>query len=448
MNRELYPGVIDPDGRPWLSHNNPKGYRRSLIWLLKVAALSQERLIVPRGYFFDNPQLQKVFQQYFGTGTEEQCFWHVMKNLLKIGDAENVVKGEDTLHTQDSWIALLDDWIAGKGTRLSERKVLAYPNLLEDRQHLKEILAARNVSAYREKFRAFGAQENGIDIFDLFERLAKLKLRPVIKVNEFDFDARVRRALEGKSDLDVDPKVLEKVQAVAEACKVNGLPRISRSVLQNRAFCINELQVPASLAIEENEYSSMLAPQLRHWHHLAFACSYGCGAICTEKTTSFEKAILDTALGQILDEIQLSHPSWYKLSVGLDSLSFIDIWKVRNNKKFFESLQCLRDSLQSGDKDDFRKAFDKHWRFVVTKVSWNFAIADPDQATLKALIEAGNNAIAADPYSGISSLVENARYLWSLGAGFVPQLWKDLELRYFLRRVKQLGDHTSKEREA
>jgi len=158
--RELYPGILDPDGRPWTFRGGREYYYKSLIWLSKVTLLTQSQLLVPRGYFFDNVEFQHMLWHFTGNDNESKCFSQLMRDFLRVGCEE----GSSRLSSDNDWMDLLDGWIKGIGISSIARNVRVYPNLLSDEEHLSTILNVSDHRQYRDMFIEYGNVENKVHL--------------------------------------------------------------------------------------------------------------------------------------------------------------------------------------------------------------------------------------------------------------------------------------------
>ena len=427
--RELYPGILDPDGRPWTFKGGRESYYKSLVWLLKITLLTQSQLLVPRGYFFDNLEFQRMLWNFTGNDDESKCFSQLMRDFLRVGCEEGSIK----LSSSNDWMDLLDGWIKGSGVSSIARDVPVYPNLLSSEEHLNAILNVNDPGHYRDMFIEYGNIENKIHLGDLFDRLAKLGLRAIQPSGSFDFDARVRKALDGTAELDIDRVILEKVATIADACKKSGIPRISRSILQNQRIC-REVGISDDGLVSPHEYRTHLMFPMRHWHQMADALAWEAGAVCSETKVSVNATALDNTIVEIADSIREGDlRAWFTISQDFPKLSFCDILTVRSKQTFYEGLWRLDDAVGKSNAE-FLRTFEKHWRDIVGTLRWKSR--RPERTQIDGLIAETGKVISPDPIGVF--LTEAARFIISLGPNIVSKLQKEGELHWFLRRVRKI----------
>jgi len=426
-NVGLFPGILDPDGRPWTWGKFPERYRDAIVWFLKAAMLTQEHLVIPCGYFFDNPAFQSVLWEYTGQSQEAKCFKALFPEFVRVG-FDGAMR---TLASLDDWVSLLDQWIEGS---TSERNVRAFPNLLREPRHLRKILIAQSTEDYRAQLVGFGNAENGTDLQKLLARLAKMQFQTSKPPARFDFGERVDRAIAHGPDIPTHKKTFEKVESIVLAVRKHGLPRISRSILQNPHLA-KDLGIPDQLIITPAEYRARLALPMRHWHHLAFASAYALGAVCSETAPKKSNAVTRT-ISAVTDKISESEPgAWYKISTELSSVGFADILIVRRNNehKFRKGLRQMRLGIEQGD-DEFLDAFHRHWRNVISAISWNFK--KPETPEIDTLLGTVRDSVS--PGEGqVQAVAKGTKFLFSLAVPLVPKVRKEAQLRWFFRQVRR-----------
>jgi hypothetical protein len=421
LNREFFPGYADPDGRPWQWCGEPKNYRDVLEFNFKLALLTQKRLVMPRGYIFDNPGFQKLIENRVGNDSESDFFFKCISDLFVIATDET--EGEK-LDSKSAWDHQFLLWIGGNQGAES-RNVHAHPNIVCQDNHVNDLTEIRDASIYREKFIKYNRLENKINLDKVFEALSSCKLRTEEPTYKFDFGYRVADQLINNPVYEIDKRVLEKLSYIHEN---NNNGRLSRSLLQNREKQL-EL-VGENFIISSEEYRNNLMKPLRHYHHLSFANSFGSGCILSDiyvpSNGKFENAArrVSKSIGK----------EGFSVQGKLGSLTYENLFKLRSNYKFKESLTSL-DETQGINESDYYKKLKQHWRESI-------AIMQEKSISLVKgnVVKVITGSISSPDTSSEINAVDAIKTILSVGAG-IP---KDIQLEYDMWRYwrKLEGERT------
>ncbi len=426
-------GFFDPDGRPWSFKGvNPRDYQRGLESALKIALLTQRHLVIPAGYFLDNPSLQWLFMNNSGTSREAKCFQALMRDLLRVSvslNESNCSGPDDTLTT---WEEVMNDWI--QGTTTNRRRFVYLNSITPDAA--ESIQLSANIDQFKNRMSNAVHDQNEIFIRDYLHILNKLSLRTrTFKELSFPFDKLLRdRLLSGQDKFpEVNETIGEKLHAIAVAAQKSDV-RISRSLISNKQLCL-DIGVNNQNILSREEYK-MLVPTLAYYHHYAFSSALGLESFVTYKLPALECAsqlILREQLDKIANTIMKSSNS-ERLSWPLKNLTFENIYDARLGKestKFNDSLQALRDSARGNDLGEYHTSLRKHARHVAKVVSLNF-----EGPTSKDLIRGLDETVLADEPTTEGALTL-AKFSFTFFREFGPNIQKELQIRYFFQRLRK-----------
>lgn len=428
QSKSAFFGIFDPDGRPWGQSGNLSNFQKGLESALKIAFLTQRQLIIPSGYFLDNPALQRIFTKYKGSDDESQSFRALCSDLLRISLNESLHDGpQDKIDWQGTW----DSWIRGTS---SNRGQLVYLNCLAP-DDAEEIQTHADVNEFKRLMTAALSQQQGIDFNEYLRTLSQLGLSTVHQP-PFEFDKLLRTLLLNREESfpDFREPLFEKLQAAAEATSSAEI-RMSRSLLNNPILSL-EIGIPETQVIKRAEYKS-IAGILGHYHHYAFAKALELDAFTTFKIPTPEKRSAELLLKSVNS---LSKPTFRKdeahsLVWPLTKVSFNDIWKVRlgvGQTRFFDSLNSVYDNALGSEVQAYNKALYAHARTVAGIIALDFGSSPPDQVAqdvsedLSKAYTGANNAVSA---------ALSARKLLPYFKDFSLNIRKELQLRFFFRSL-------------
>jgi hypothetical protein len=431
MSAFAYFGIFDPDGRPWdASAAGLRPYKAGLEASIKIAALTQEHLVLPVGYFFDNPALQKLVMERSGDADEARAFRAVARDVLRISLNESAEDPSAPAPTGIDWPGALDAWVRGTG---SGRGQLVYLNSLPapDAERLQ---ATGDPVRFGQEMAAALLSLRRIDLADYLATLTALELRTVHQP-PFEFDALLRERLLGRKETfrHLHEPLLDKLQAAAEATRDAGI-RISRSLLNNPNMA-REIGIPDAQVLSRAEYKAVAAT-LGHYHHMAFARALGAGAF-----TTFTLPTVGERASRLLERsfADLARPSSRaeaasKISWPVSRITFADIERLRRGKdqaRFFDSLDGLGDAIAQGDPDAYRHALRSHARLVETSISLAFDAKSPSQIATEMARAAYSTA--TDPKTATKSAIR----LMTHAKDLLPNAWKEVQLRMVFRAIEK-----------
>jgi hypothetical protein len=421
----FFPGFFDSDGRPW--EQTPGGlhkYQLGLESALKIALLTQRHIYIPDGYLLDNPFFQRIFLKYKGEHTEAKCFRALMKDLIGIslsGPSVDVVT---------DWRDVLRHWIEGTG---SKRGRLVYLNCLSN-DAAEAIQQAVDVDSFESQMRQVLDAQWGINLSEFLGVCNQLKL-PTKDRTFFSFDDLLRaRLLSGAEEFpEFRESLADKVHAIADAASKEPEIRLSRSLLNNPDLC-RELGVKDYLTVSRTEYKQ-LAPILAHYHHFSFAQSLGMGSFVTYRMPTPDRAAM-SILREQLDHVAretVSSASTVSMSWPLSAITFENIWHVRlgdASTAFFDNLNTVYDAARGTDVDAYRDAMQKHMRHIAKVISFDFREPNP-----KELAAGLDGAVLANEPTAAGAL-SLAKYAFTFFRDFAPNVGKELQVRWFFRKLQ------------
>ena len=385
----FFPGVFDSDGRPWESwqrvlklnkHRVHQVYKKAQLDALKVGLLTQSELILPIGYIFDSPFLQDIFLDIGSrTDNEAVAFRRLMREHVRV--AHGATSGYEVVK---EWKLRFSDWALGKTTK---RNQLVYMNALPHDTAIALQKEAQNLIqkvevAMREKRKGF----NYPQFLDFCENI---EFRSISE-GPFDFDELFRKhVLSQGPDREQFPVLTSatrtKLESIAEVTKREG-KRLSRSLINNPEQCLALGATP----LERTEYEQ-ISDVLAHYHHMAFARSFGLGLVSTRTIPT----LADRSQRQLQEAL---HRAIYKLGVNgkvprfpLESVSFSHILLARTGKNsvaFNEGLRRIVAATEQDDLNEYVDAVREHATRVLVDMSLPFGYAAIDE-----LVAAGSKMI-------------------------------------------------------
>ena len=424
----FFPGFFDSDGRPWENVIGGEGnYQKALESALKIALLTQRKIVIPSGYLLDNPILQRVFLNYGSDNAEARCFKELASDLIQITLSDSLAS-----KTINNWNEVLHHWIAGTG---SKRGQVVYLNCLKrhDAESLQQDF--KNADQFTHGMQQAVQAMWGHSLPDVLSVYDEIGFS--VKEHKFlAFDDLLRERLlsgdEQYSEYRDHPK--DKLLAIAEVVEKEDSCRISRSLLNNRKLCL-ELGVKDHDILSYKEYK-LIAPILAHYHHFAFAESSGTTSFATFLNPTPD-AIACERLSSRLEELSshrldgMTPP--FSLSWPLSKISFKKLRDLRmgeNANRFLASLDSVHEATRTGSVSEYKSALLAHARYIAGQLSFDFRATNP-----KDLAE--GVAKCTDP-TGATQL---AKFSFTLFREFVPNINRELQVRWFFRTLRsELGD--------
>jgi len=426
--RSAFFGIFDPDGRPWDGGPGKLAvFQRGLESALKIAFLTQRQLIIPAGYFFDNPALQRIVDKYGESDDEAKAFRALCADLLRISLNETI---HDAPPSSIDWPATWDAWVRGSS---SNRGQMVYLNSLSA-DAAEQIQAQTEIGEFKRLMVAALMEQQGIDFDTHLDRLKKLRLAAV-RQPPFQFDKifRERFLTRKESFRDFREPLFDKLLAAAEATAAADV-RLSRSLLSNRSQSL-EIGIPEALVIERPEYRKIVRV-LAHYHHLAFASALGLDAFTTYQIPTPAQSssqLLRESFASLTNSSSREDKAW-RLAWPLGNVTFTNIAHARLGRgrtKFFDSLNSVYDLAAGTDAEEYNRALRAHARVVAGIVSFDFGAAPPER--IAADVAGAAFTAAATPEAAGSS----ARKLLPYFKDFAVNIRKEMQLRFFFRSLEE-----------
>jgi hypothetical protein len=439
-NSLFFPGFFDPDGRPWEEY--PGGippYVKGISSALKVAMLTQQKLLIPIGYFFDNPALQLLVQQHAGDSDEARSFRLLLNDLLlAVVDSTDVTAlgGVGTkLDNEKLWWDLWRSWYVGHSVH---PRPPVYLNCVPEK-HSRDFEQLYDAEIAQAKLSPILQATYSVDVGGLFGTYAKLNLR-TIGQQDFPFDDLLRNRLLSGSEQFFDFKdgVSDKVHAIATSVQSNG-KKLSRTLMRSAEAC-RELGIKDHHILTPDDYK-LLYPILQHYHHFAFAKSLALPAFGTQSSpktvgASTEKLFQEEAARlcrYTFDGAKHLPPTW-----PLESVKFEEIAKLRLQKsdKFVESLIQIQSAVLATNREpkEVGQVLHDHMRMVTGAISFDFKHLKPSDFDAMELAKGmGDMVTGTKPDPKFVGQV--ARFAFSAVRDFIPNIRKELQLRWTFRRL-------------
>ncbi|MEO0895582.1 MAG: hypothetical protein AAFY71_04260 [Bacteroidota bacterium] len=422
----FYPGIYDSDGRPWLRYSSSgllEPYERALESSLKIALLTQQELVLPEGYFLDNPGLQRIILRYEGPEVESTCFRSLMSDLIVVVTTDH---DKEVKH----WRDLFRSWVQGKGTR---RNQMVYMNCVEN-DHAIRLQSLSSVDTFEENLEVILSKTTGVNYQEFLKICDSLSFKSRTR-GSFQFDTFLENNLLNQKEhfKNISEEQLEKLDRINDAAKRNG-QRISRSLINNQSRCV-DIGVPIPYTIGRDEYEK-ISPILAHYHHMAFADSMSLDSLMTFTLPVMEEAstkLLDEET-QALAESLFSHSEKLNFTLPLSRISFEDIWKIRLGKgrpTFMDNLNQLCDSLAGGEKKIFESKFKQHVTYIKRQIGQQFDQNEPID------IVKNMEGIVMSPDMTISSTISTAKSALTFLKDFIPNLGKQKQIKTTFRKIKR-----------